>query len=380
MKIAFVADCHLGNHKRFGGDVVSSLNERCRLTLGVFERAVRIAKEEGCGTFVVAGDLFDYARPEAPLIAVVQSILSNAQHPVLLVGNHDKISTGEDDHALAPLRPTGARIVETPTRLVLGKQRLEFLAVPFQSGHAREWLAGAVRGIVASSEPGAPPHPPEGGGARLLALHLGIKDAKTAPWLAGAADSIDVDVLDAICAEHHIAYVFAGNWHDRREWRLKKSGAYVLQLGALCPTGWDNPGIDGYGTVAIFDPSSDEVVKVIEVPGPRFVKVTGKREAQVEMVSARKRGHQLFVSFDANPDDMAELTTLVEAAKERKDIHAGEVIPNKEEASIQAKSAAFAAKSAKTLHEALEGFVRRMPLPDNVNRGSVLERARGYLR
>jgi len=30
-----------------------------------------------------------------------------------------------------------------------------------------------------------------------------------------------------------------------------------MQLGALCPTGWDNPGLDGYGTVAFLDGEGD---------------------------------------------------------------------------------------------------------------------------
>ncbi len=390
MRIALCADVHLGNHKRFGGEVLTSMNERCRMAVETFAAAAKVARKEQCDSFIVAGDLFDYARPEAPLLAAVLSVLEETEadgvEVFLLRGNHEQVSNAFGDHALAPLR-AWSRIVEVPqhsTRWAGKDCGLEVFFVPFQPGHAREWLPGAVRALVGASEAGGKSR--AAGVVRLLVLHLGIKDAKTAPWLHACADSIDVELLGAICDDAAIPYVFAGNWHDRREWRLPNQlGTYVLQLGALCPTGWDNPGLEGYGTVAIFDDEAasklrEDAVRIVEIPGPRFVKAASKKEAQVEMVSARKAGHKLFVSFDAQPEDLEELTTIVEAATQRGDIRGGEVVPNQEVAIVKAKSAAFAAKSAKTLLEALAAFIRVMPMPEGVQRTSIQERARGYLR
>ncbi len=333
--------------------------------------------------FIVAGDLLDYSRPEAPLLAEVQDILrregGDFDEVFLMLGNHEQVSTHVGDHALGPLAAEDrVTIVDRPTFRLIDDRGTELILIPFQPGHAREWLPGVVRDTLAGSEDAGSSSPRAMGGARILVLHLGIKDAKTPPWLAGSADAIDIDLLAPLCEEHKIDYVLAGNWHDHREWRLRSTATHVMQIGALVPTGWDNPGIEGYGGLALYDRTAGLTRE--EIAGPRFVKATSKKEAQCEMVDARKGGHTLFVSFDAAPDDLEELTTLVAAATGRGDIRGGEVLPNQEEAIVKAKSAAFAAKSSKTLLEALANYVRVMPLPESVNRAAVHERAKGYLR
>lgn len=378
MKAAFVADVHLGNHKRFGGEVSASLNVRCRLSLAAFNAAIDLAIKERCATLTVAGDLFDYARPEPPLIAEVQRALAKGRGQMemaILVGNHDQISTADGDHTLAPLAEF-ARIIEKPDWFDLSGS-VDILTIPFRPGHAREWLPEAIRGIAGSREAGSRSR--AAGGTRLLVLHLGIKDDRTAPWLVGAPDSIDVAILDELCEEYKIDFVFAGNWHDRRQWSLPKSGAFVLQLGALCPTGWDNPGIPNYGTVAIFDDEADVPVAIHEVTGPRFVSVRTKKEAENAIREATKK-YALFLSFDADPDDVADLSSYVATNLATKGLFAAEVLPNREVALTKAKSAAFAAKSSKNTQEALSSFVRAMPLPETVSRNVVLQRSRGYLR
>lgn len=382
-RLAAFADVHLGNHKRHGGPIVASLNERCRFACDVFRRAVRRAEDLQVDMLLVIGDLFDYSRPEAPLVSLVGTTFKESSTPTyLLVGNHDQVSTSPGDHALGPLALSGAFIVEAPELLrTAAPGSLEVIAVPFRPGHAREWLPGAVRDTLAASGPGATSSAKKNDCVRLLAIHLGIKDAKTAPWLAASPDSIDLDILTAICEEHEIDIVLAGNWHDRRQWRLKTScNTVVVQIGALVPTGWDNPGLEGYGGLAIVDSEADELVRVEEISGPRFVKVQTKKEAQVAMVEARKKACELYLSFDAPPVEMPELLALVEASKSRGDIHAGEVMPNREEALVQAKSAAFAAKSSKTLDAAVANFVKRMPLPEYVSRDAVLSRTRNFIR
>ena len=383
MKLAAVADVHLGNHKRFGGDVVGSINTRGRLALDTFRAAVDRARVLRATHFIVAGDLLDYSRPESPLLAAVQGIMrregADFEEVFLMLGNHEQVSTLPGDHALAPLAVEDhVTIVDRPMLRLLDDLGTELILVPFQPGHAREWLARVVRDTLAGSEDAGARPPRASRGVRVLVLHLGIKDARTPPWLAGASDAIDIDLLAPICEEHGIDYVLAGNWHDRREWRLRGGKTQVLQIGALVPTGWDNPGLDGYGGLGIYERIVGLTCETI--PGPRFVKADSADTFARMTLAAEKAGHKLFVSFDAQPEDMAKLTGAVLAATERGDIVGGEVIPNQEEAIVKAKSAAFAAKSSKTLHEALANYVRVMPLPDTVDRAAVHERAKGYLR
>jgi hypothetical protein len=383
MTIAWVADCHIGNHGRFGGEVRGSINDRCQLVLDTFTAACRIAADARCAAFVVAGDLFDYARPEAPIIRAVQRSLKLLKDagckPFLMVGNHDQTSTAAGDHALAPLAPYAA-IVEKPLNVAVDGH--ELLLVPFQPGRAKDWLPGAVRALLGAPEDaGAPFAPPKG--RRVLGLHLGIRDAKTAPWLSAAPDAIDAALLSDLCMDAGIANVIAGNWHDRRHWEFFHvtdpafPAVEILQLGALVPTGWDNPGMDGYGTLALLDAGK---VTIKEIAGPRFVKCMSTKEAKVATVDARKRGHRLYVSMSAPPEDLDDCTTWGEGCRERGEIAACEVLPDRTLAKEEAKNAAAAARGAETVDAALASFIEHMPLPDHVNRSRVLARAAEYLK
>lgn len=379
-KLAAVADVHIGNHRRFGGGVSSSINKRCRAVLNALNTAVTEAIEAGCDTFLVAGDLFDYARPEAPIVAEVQRILHRASnacmHVLLMVGNHDQISTAEGDHALAPLQSYGT-IIERPMVHYRGAGS-DVICVPFRTGHAREWLRAAVEGTLPADEVarGAA----AGGRPRLLAIHLGIKDAKTPPWLSASPDSIDVDLLKEICFDNGITHVVAGNWHDRRQWTFTKGeqSLHILQLGALVPTGWDNPGLYGYGTVGFW---SNGKLRMKEVPGPRFIKVQNDDELQSFIDENEDAQCDLFVSQTAMPSDMPlALARLTELSKACKISEAFEVLPDVAVAQAEARAAAEKARSARTLSEALDGYVKRKPMPDGVNRSNVLARCQRFLR
>jgi hypothetical protein len=373
--VILAADCHVGNFKRFGGPVTGSVNTRCQETLDAFEAAVQIAIARKAETFIVAGDLFDYSRPEAPILRAVQRSLKSLNQAgvvaYLMVGNHDQISTAPGDHALAPLAPY-AKIVEQPR--IVRTSELELWLVPFQQGHAFEWLPGVLSALLKESSRGAGSSPPTHL-RRALGLHLGIRDAKTPPWLAKAPDAVDIDLLFALCKEHAIANVFAGNWHDRRSWTAP--GVNVFQLGALCPTGWDNPGLDGFGTVGILDKGGAEYE---EIPGPRFLKVPYGRDVTADIKRGRSKGHRLYVSMTADPDALAAETAKLTAMIDMGNVAGGEVLPDTSLAKIEATTAAFAATSAQTLSSAIEGFVGAMPLDESIDRASVLQRVVEYLR
>ncbi len=372
-----VADVHIGNHKRFGGPVEASINARCRLVLASLEAAVRRVVEDAPDVFVIAGDLLDYARPEAPVLAEVQRILgllaATSTRTAVLVGNHDQTSTAPGDHALGPLAVVpGVTVVERPTALLP-----DVWAVPFQPGHAKDWLSDAVRGIVSSVEAaGGRPAPP--GRPRLLTIHLGIRDEKTPPWLASSADAIDLDVLVGICKEHGITHVMAGNWHDRRTWNV--DGVRVFQLGALVPTGWDNPGLEGYGTLGAWD-SGREAFKWQEIPGPRFVKTRTSAELDTVLAKAMGGPCHIFLSDAALPEDVGTRSAQLAAAQATYPKLAGfEVVPDETFAKAEAREAASAARSAETFEQALEDFVANMPLPEHVRREAVLDRVRRYVK
>lgn len=364
--IASVADVHLGNHKRHGGPVLASMNARCREAVSVLAAAADKAIAAGARVFLVAGDLFDYDRPEAALLRAVQDIFERLRaagcEPVLLVGNHDQESNAPNDHALAPLAPV-ATIIDRPSVLHYGSFRL--VCVPFQVGPAREWLPGVLAGLEV----------PEDDARNVLAVHLGIRDEKTAPWLSTASDAIDAEQLAALCLEHHIEYVYAGNWHDRRKWKFDH--CTIMQLGALVPTGWDNPGLTGYGTLGLW---RDGKGQHIVIPGPRFIKVRTQDELDAYLDQNKSLGCRLLVSEEAMPGDIttraAYLQTLVSDGR----LSTFEVLPDKAMARIEAAGAGARARSADSFDEAVEGYVRALPLDEGVNRDSVLERVKGYLQ
>lgn len=359
MKIAYVADVHLGNHRRMGGPVASSLNERCRLALDVFDRAVIRARELGARLFVVVGDLLDGTRPEPQLLSEVQTITDGIE-TILMVGNHEFVSNQFEDHSLAPLEGS----LDAP---VVAHDSL--LCVPFFPSKSRretkEKLASIVGDFVNESRQ-ARNHP------FALAVHLGISDSSTAPWLKDSSDSIDVEDLVEICKANRVEYVFAGNWHDRRTWRL--DGVYVYQLGALVPTGFDNPGLDGYGTLVVWDSITGSIQTEV-IGGPRFL-----TDAVVTTADELPEGTKLFLSERVAVELMGSKTIELEGLKRLGlPIHAFEVVPDGALLAEAARSAGGAAGRAETVVEAISAYVEKMVLPEGASRGRVAELARKFV-
>lgn len=369
-----MADVHLGNHKRFGGTVESGMNARCSRTLRVFRDAVRRADELQCDAFVVLGDLFDYVKPEPQLIAEVQGVLagvSDRMQVVLLVGNHEQVTMRPGDHALGPLLPF-ATVVDAPGIITLGDD-FELWCVPPRPGKADDWLPGVLRDMSSSRTERRAACPPE---RRALGVHLGIRDSDTAPWLAAAQSSVHIETLQTVCAEHDtmLQTVLAGDWHDRRRWAFKQPKLDVLQLGALVPTGWDNPGLDGYGTLAILE---DGKLRYEELPGPRFVKAATRAEIDEDVAASLEKGHQLFVSQTCAPN---ELSARRAALGDVEAIVGLEVLPDTRAAEAAARSAAESARSSETLEQALAEYVGKLKLPDGVSRDALLTRSREFLK
>lgn len=341
MKLAFIADAHVANHHRFGGAMRGGLNDRARLCFDTLARAVDCCEERGVDALFVCGDLFDSVRPEPQVIAAVANIMAHRSHDTyLLRGNHEMQSDEPGDHSLGPLGSLGMTIIEEPKTIRLST-RVEVFAVPFFPGSHAEKLPGILKSLAVQGGQRGSSTPASS--LRLLALHSGISDDQTEPWLARSPDSLAARALFALMKEHGIEGAFAGHWHKGGAWfDVTRS---IAQIGALCPRGWNDPGADGYGAVVVYDTEAGSTTRITrrEIPGPRFF------DAPAPPV---EQGYTPFVREPA---------------------------PSRVEAEVAARSAAMVARSADTLAEALAAFVNEMPLPEGVSREAVLERAKRYL-
>ena len=338
------------------------MNRRAREAADALEKAVVIANDRACDVFVILGDLFDGTRPPPQMIARVQEILMRASTPIVLLGNHEMVTDAEGDNALAPLYPI-AQVVETP--LLYDLEGFLLALVPFRRGDPTEWLPEVLDRLS------------PGKGA-VLCLHLGIRDKETPVHLRDSPGSIHVDELAAIMEGRKIAATFAGDWHERRFW--KPNGVPIVQVGTLCPTGWDNPGFTDYGFMAIWD-SETGSGESISVPGPRFVKVRTEDEFHDLL---RREGQEspedsLYVEWVAPPAELAAANVAIREARKDGLIVDGGAFVDKAIQQEAARASARAAASAETLEEAVSAWVSEMELEAGVERARVLERARGYL-
>ncbi len=263
--LAFVADVHLGNHQRLGGPLDEfGLNQRFRWSMHALQGALQAARAMSAANLVVAGDLFDNASPPPSMLASVYRTVRNQGSRwaslATMRGNHDAehLATAASD----PVTKTDAWIDAADVQHL---RAIHYLPQPARdyvlAAVARREMPGVIRPVVA--------------------FHAGVRDSLTAPWLRNAKDSVDVEELfDAMeGGERWVA--IAGNWHDRRQWsRVGRDGIerHVIQCGALAPTGFDNPGILGYGMVTGVELTlrgeGCTAARILESPaglGPRFL-------------------------------------------------------------------------------------------------------------
>lgn len=372
MRVAVVADVHLANHKYRGGPLHAGINTRARMILDSLRAACAIATDEDCGAFVIAGDLFDTVRPEPQLIAAVGGALRALPTDCCIYvmrGNHDAASDTPGDHALAPLSYfDDCFVIDAPIATVDD----ELWLVPYTSGVTSEWLPGVLATLSVNYFSSRP---------RTLILHAGIADENTAFFLKGAHDSIGKDALFALMKKHHVCQVVAGNWHSFKSWCGHAYGfGNIIQCGALVPTGFDNPGLEGYGSVIIVN-TDDGSWSRKEVPGPRFLTVQGDmaRETYLEAAEKLPPG-MLFVRWKAPAAQVAACAAQMALDELEYGLAGVEAVPESlsVEAAVQAATQAVQA-SAGNWEQALREYVDAMTLDQATDRGHVFERARVYL-
>lgn len=284
MTLAAVADPHIWNHKRHGGVLVRGVNRRGELCLDVLRRASVLAQQRNA-ELIVAGDLVDSAGPIQPQLAQ-QIREALPEESWLVVGNHD--ATAADDHSLGLYAPS-ERIADKVRQLVAGG-----------------WLDRPLATLVPYTADIDDIHT----AAPLVVGHFGIYDDSFPPYLR-KRPARHVDELFSWMRDRDVRAMLMGDWHRRRVWANKDDfgtlpldplgrsfqigdddESVIMQIGALVPTGFDNPGLHGYGTVAFWD---GERLSWEELPGPRFCTVRSDEEEKAVVAEAAKLGHNLFL-------------------------------------------------------------------------------------
>ncbi len=375
MRIAFVADVHLANHKRFGGVPRSGINARARAIIDTLAESVRIAVEEqDCDAFVVCGDLFDHTRPEPQIItAVCQIFERHLNAPVrfyVMVGNHDMHSEDEHDHALGPLR-------SVPNVSIVDKAHthcwpsVAVLMLPYRTAPVSEWLDDAVAALMVDVQ-SRDKH-------RILALHMGVSDTSTAHYLAHARDSVPAQVLGELMDKYNIEFAACGNWHNHQSW-VTNGESCIVQCGALVPTGFDNPGIDGYGSLVVYDTDTHAWART-EVDGPRFLTVKGDFAVEQYRDAAEKvPARSLHVVWKGAPTQLGAMAATLAADETALGLASATAMSDDSDEVQVRNAAAFAARAAGVDPEtSLRAYVDAMPIDAGVDRDAVLRRALGFL-
>lgn len=350
-RIACVADVHVHSPTILGGERRLGLNTRGWAIVETLRAATSVALEGNARWFVVAGDLFDTHRTAPQVIAAVAEVFASfidateGKGCVYLVrGNHDAASEEPGDSALAPLAHVdGVRVIDKACGVQVPDCSVVFL--PYQTGSANAWVERELDAVRQAGERQGP----------LLAIvHAGIRDevACKNPWAAAAEDAVDLDLLRGAAADAGVSCVLAGNWHDYHAWETDGICPRVVQIGALCPTGWDNPGLEGYGGVEIWDSERPTETERYELPGPRFVH-------RLPDASEAAAGHKVYVNLKVPCEQAATARADVAEARARGEIQAGFVTIVSNDNSAAVRSAVAQAADAGSLTGAVDSWLRR---------------------
>ena len=355
MRIGVVADLHIGNHQLFKGRSIAGINERCAAAIQSLRVMYAIAAEQRVERLYIAGDLFDTSSPSPQIVASVMGVIAEAGpgiETVILKGNHDSNSPNPGDHALGPLAFVCSVVTES---LIESSGRL--LLLPFKPRPA-EWIRDELESLAAagSMKPGM-----------IVLSHFGIADAGTPLYMKHGG--VAVELLDELCDQYSIRAWLSGDWHSYKQFR----GQRIYQIGALVPTGFDNPGGDDlYGSLLVLDsnPHAHGGIERHIIPGPRFyyapdepgfspltyVKLRIAQAHREDEMKAAVEAGELGGYVLAPDNDTSEAATGAKVAEE------------------------FADAEVSGIDEALDAYVDKMPGLDPKTRVSVKELCRRYLK
>jgi hypothetical protein len=381
-KVAFVADCHIGNHQVLGGPYEKRMNTRCRETARVLRNALRVAEKRDVDAFVVLGDLFDTADPYPQIEAEVMGILVEySSCPIyLLVGNHDQWSVRVGDNALAPLRFVSEHVhvvdhsemIRVAAKGKGGARDAFLLMQPFIAGASAEQVLDAARMVFSL--------PRTDGAPLYLCAHIGIKNARTPPYLRASQEGVEEEWLRGWLERAGARGCCVGNWHEH----YADAGRRIVQCGALCPTGFDNPSPedvreDRFGTVVLLDTDTGEFDLSVRVPGPRFLTLDHASGWRGIVAAYRKAGHLPYVRLRTQPENVPSVMGELQLAIEEDAVFAGEVVPvvDAHRRSEAAKQATEAYRS-RTLISAIDAYIDRVELDPGLDRENVRKKVLKY--
>jgi DNA repair exonuclease SbcCD nuclease subunit len=368
-KLAFIADLHVGNHKALASPGVNGINSRCQETLDQLQRAVEVANEEDAA-LVILGDLVDTATPKPQILTEITRILTTCSKGThILKGNHDSVSSVEGDHALGTLGlHPGITVYEKPKSVYLEGTKTHMWFVPFRAGPASSWFGKDVGELSSWLDE----HAPETENV-VCGFHLGVSDNNTKQYMRGHDDSLEIGELVKLAKNHkRVKKFLCGNWHNRQRWERKRPVLEVLQVGALCPTGWDNPGRDGYGGVAVLDGLTMEL-RVRETGGPRFTSYVGLGSIS-EAVSDE------YVEVLIPSEEKLSANRSLKKLKEEGKIRGYRLRIDSTKEKAQAKRAAASTRSAENIQSALENYIKHMKIEETLQKKELLNRCREYLK
>ncbi len=307
--IAFVADVHVANHKRWGGAMDNGVNRRATEVLDALASASKRAASEGADAFVVLGDLFDHTRPTPQLVrATAEALLAGHREDenmnvIVLLGNHDIQSDGELDHACASLALVpGIEVVAKP--LVRQIRGVELILAPYQPGLASEWLPSAITACVGGRGRAANQR-------RLLATHLGIWDEGTPSFMKSARDAVSIGQMRFWCDANEIEFVFAGNWHAYQHFDGKEETASAVIPGTLAPAGFQEPDQNKVGWMVTFDTAYTQRIRRIPIKGPRFITINANDQDIALRVPAKEfAASRRYVRIRCAKKDMDQAISL----------------------------------------------------------------------
>lgn len=376
MKICWISDIHLGNHKKFGGPVVGGLNLRAFDCLEAMSKTVGTTSVGSYAhrqqQMVVLGDMFDYSRPEARLIHETNIWLGMFAHkPWVLSGNHDQVSAMYGDTAVAALSPTDCVSVQATKVARFGE--VEMVFIPFREGNALEFIETELKALGA--------YPVADGKRVVLNLHVGISDNNAPYYLDKSKACIRAEDMFNLCKKYGITHVMSGDWHRHQIW--KKDGITICQVGSLCPSRFPPNHEHGHvGPMVTMDTTTGKI-EVKNIPGPRFYKFRWESVDQAWMPPVDAT--PAYVKVTCQPRDREAAEGWLKqidvncALQDKPGLRGTELDVDNAKALAKARTASFEARKASSLEEAVGRYVGSMPLAEGVEREQVLSKIRKLL-
>lgn len=359
MKIAIVADLHIGNHRVMGGDMVGGVNQRCHDALNALDAAICEARNQGCDKLFVAGDIFDTDRPSPAIMARVMNLMMSNELPFILInGNHD--TTSKSETALAPLQWLDNLGVFTE-RAGIGcfdGGRNVVIALPF----------GCAPSDIVST------FGKEKFSDAAVVSHFGLYDDSFPPWLKGASGAMHVNDLLAVMKEIGVRFWFSGDFHSHRAWVI--DDYRIVQIGALCPTDF---GDEQSGGMVIYDTKAGSIQR-IEIPGPRFLTAKFVGPPCGTAVEYGWLPSDYIRIVVKTPESVYETKSWLSGLVESLAIRGGEVVIDASMPRWSTSAAVDAAREAGNVQQAVHEFVDRMPLAEGVARADVVSQSLDFLK